>query len=430
MSGDGRVRFAEQLAILRAQAGLSLAEVATAAHVARGYVHHLEHGRRWPTRSVAELLDTALSADGALLAIWKAADHDMRSDRAPVVGAVAASHQPEEVGIALMSAADESARFLAWAETSNIGDLTVEQMHSDVHWIARNYLKVPTLPLFTRARTIRDQTFALLEGRQRPDQSRDLYAAAGWALTLLAWISTDLGRPDAADTHARTAWVCADNADHNALRAWVRATQHTAAFWEHRFLDAAGYAEDGLRYTNTGSARAFLTSAHALDLAKAGQVDDAGTALARARDAAEVIEQDTDEMAGPFTCSVDRAGGFWSDVHLSLDQPAAALTEADRAVAAFERAPAQRRNPGSERMARVQQVRAHLALGQFDGAAETLTHVLDTAPEHRVRPLLQRLSEVYAQAATCEQRDEPTLCALREAIIDFQRHAVTAELTA
>lgn len=242
---------------------MSLAEVATAAHVARGYVHHLEHGRRWPTRSVAELLDTALSADGALLAIWRTADHDIRSDRAPVVGAVAASHQPDEVGMVLMSAADESARFLAWAETSNIGDLTVEQMHSDVQWIARNYLKVPTLPLFTRARTIRDQTFALLGGRQRPDQSRDLYTAAGWALTLLAWISTDLGRPDAADTHARTAWVCADNADHNALRAWVRATQHTAAFWEHRFLDAAGYAEDGLRYTNTGSARAFLTSSRA-----------------------------------------------------------------------------------------------------------------------------------------------------------------------
>lgn len=126
---------------------------------------------------------------------------------------------------------------------------------------------------------------------------------------------------------------------------------------------------------------------------------------------------------------MDRAGGFWSDVHLALDQPAAALTEADRAAAAFERAPAQRRNPGSERMARVQQVRAHLALGQFDGAAETLTPVLDTSPEHRVRPLLQRLGEVYAQAATCEQRDEPTLGCLREAIVDFQRHTVVAELT-
>jgi hypothetical protein len=159
--------------------------------------------------------------------------------------------------VTLVSAADESARWLAWTEASNIGDLTLEQMHSEVRWIARSYLKVPTLPLFARARAIRDQAFTLLAGHQRPDQSRDLYAAAGWALTVLAWISTDLGRPDAADIHARAAWVCADNADHHGLRAWIRATQHTAAFWEHHFLDAAGYAEDGLRYATTGSPKRF-----------------------------------------------------------------------------------------------------------------------------------------------------------------------------
>jgi hypothetical protein len=328
-----------------------------------------------------------------------------------------------------VSAADESARLLAWTEASNIGDLTLEQMHSEVRWIARSYLKVPTLPLFARARAIRDQAFALLAGHQRPDQSRDLYVAAGWALTLLAWISTDLGRPDAANTHARAAWVCADNADHHGLRAWIRATQHTAAFWEHHFLDAARYAEDGLRYATAGSAEAFLASAQALDLAKAGQADNARTALARARDATESVEQARDELAGPFTCSVDRAGGFWSDVYLALGQPADALTEADRAVAAFEQASTERRNPGSERMARLQQVRAHLTLAQFDGAVEALSPVLDTAAEHRVRPLLQRLAEVSTQAMTCEQHDEPALCALREAITDFRRQAVIAELT-
>jgi transcriptional regulator with XRE-family HTH domain len=158
-------------------------------------------------------------------------------------------------------------------------------------------LKVPTRPLFVRARAIRNQAFALLVGHQRPDQSRDLYVAAGWALTLLAWISTDLGRPDAANTHARAAWVCANNADHHGLRVWIRATQHTAAFWEHHFLDAARYAEDGLRYATTGSAETFLASAHALDLAKAGQGDNARAALARARDATESVEQTCDELA-------------------------------------------------------------------------------------------------------------------------------------
>jgi hypothetical protein len=384
-----------------------------------------------PRRSgttVTKALDTALGADGGLLAVPEAANR-AGHDRTDIAVAVSVSRQPEAVEVALMSAADESARLLAWTEASNSGDLTLEQMHSEVRWIARSYLKVPTLPLFAKARAIRDQTFALLAGHQRPDQSRDLYAAAGWALTLLAWISTDLGRPDAANTHARAAWVCADNADHHGLRAWMRATQHTAAFWEHHFLDAARYAEDGLRYATTGSAEAFLASAQALDLAKAGQADNARTALVRARDATESVEQACDELAGPFTCSVDRAGGFWSDVYLALGQPADALAEANRAVAAFERAPTERRNPGSERMARVQQVRAHLTLGQFDGAVEAITPVLDTAAEHRVRPLLQRLAEVRTQAMTCEQPDEPALRGLCEAITDFRRQAVVAELT-
>src|SRR5262245_2563530 len=153
MDRDGRVRFAEQLTALRLRAGLSLAGVATAAHVARGYVHHLEHGRRWPSQRVAEALDAAASADGALLAGGKAADRAGSPDRA----AGSAPADPENVTAALVAAADESARLLTWAEASNLGELTVEQMHSEIRWITSHYLKVPTMPLFARARTIRDQ---------------------------------------------------------------------------------------------------------------------------------------------------------------------------------------------------------------------------------------------------------------------------------
>lgn len=83
MEADGRASFAEQVAALRDQAGLSLAEVATAAHIARGYVHHIEHGRRWPTQPVAKALDNALDAGGALLAAWEVADALPRTAVAP-----------------------------------------------------------------------------------------------------------------------------------------------------------------------------------------------------------------------------------------------------------------------------------------------------------------------------------------------------------
>ncbi|MGH3976086.1 MAG: hypothetical protein ACRDS9_22585, partial [Pseudonocardiaceae bacterium] len=285
----------------------------------------------------------------------------------------------------LMNAAGESARFLSLAESSNVGELTVDQIHVDVRRVAHSYLKVPTLPLFSQTCTLRDRAFTLLEGRQPPSRTRELYAAAGWALTMLAWMSVDLGRPDTAEDHARAAWACAVNADHDGLRGWVRATQHTAAFWQGDYTRAATYAADGLRYA-TGTGRTFLTSAYALDLARDGQPQPAQAALAQARDAADSAEPD-DEIGGPFTCSRDRAASLWSDTHLALGEPDDALRLAADAVAMFEATPADQRNLGSERMTRIQVVKAHLQRRELDGAAEALAPVLATPPEHRVRPL-------------------------------------------
>lgn len=66
-----RADFAAELAHRRADAGLSLAALA---NLHRGYAGNIEHGHRWPTETVARALDTALDADGALLATWEAAD--------------------------------------------------------------------------------------------------------------------------------------------------------------------------------------------------------------------------------------------------------------------------------------------------------------------------------------------------------------------
>jgi len=162
--GQEREAFAVELRRLRASTGLSLGELARAAHVNRGYVGHIEHGQRWPSRAVAAALDGAVGADGALLGVWTAGDAAARRDQVGSVVAASRRQQLQDSEVALMSAADESAHFLAWAEASNTGDLTVEEMHSDIRRIAHSYLKVPTLPLFARARAIRDHAFTLLAG--------------------------------------------------------------------------------------------------------------------------------------------------------------------------------------------------------------------------------------------------------------------------
>jgi transcriptional regulator with XRE-family HTH domain len=327
-----------------------------------------------------------------------------------------------DVDALLTDCADESATLLAWADVSNVGDLTVEQVHAELLRISHSYLKTPTLPLFHRTRALRSRVVELLtNGRQKPSQSRDLYSAAGWASTLLAWISTDLNAPRSAEAHLRVAWVFADNADQNNLRAWIRACQHTAAFWQDDYERADEYAKDGLRYAGTGTAGLFLSSALALDLARHGDREGSRDYFRLAHELSEKESPTRDALGGPFTCPRSRAGGFWSETHLALREYRAALDHVDAAVSDFENTPTHHRNLGSERMVRCQQVKAYLAAGEIDGAGSALQPILATEPEHRMRPLLKRMVEISRLVREQEERSPAAAREMCDAIYSFQR---------
>ncbi|HKR50321.1 MAG TPA: helix-turn-helix transcriptional regulator [Pseudonocardiaceae bacterium] len=74
MGNHERRQFAVELRRLRDHAGLSLGELAARAHVNRGYVGYVEHGQRWPSRSVVAALDEALDARGSLVTAWTAGE--------------------------------------------------------------------------------------------------------------------------------------------------------------------------------------------------------------------------------------------------------------------------------------------------------------------------------------------------------------------
>jgi len=62
--------------------------------------------------------------------------------------------------------------------------------------------------------------------------------------------------------------------------------------------------------------------------------------------------------------------------------------------------------------------------GHVGGRREQNNEVGDHGIHRLSEPLLQRLDEVHTQSLTCE----PILCTMREAITDFRRQAVVAEL--
>jgi hypothetical protein len=423
------------------------------------YVSLAERARKGlPSSNIIRAIDGALNADGALLALHAEAESEQQAVRhiavdgegqagqhlrrdAAVMAVAGATRDeaswPKSQAVALVDegisehlvdmAADESSQFLAWAEDENVGELTLEQLHTQIRRISQAYLKVPTAPLFTRTKEVRDRAFTLLAGQQRPSHTRDLYAVAGWSLTMLAWISTDIDRPDAAEDHTRAAWLCAERADHNGLRGWVRCTQAFGAYWQDDFAQAAEIAASGLEHA-TGTARLWLTSAYAQFLARIGQDEPAWAALRQAWQMAEGVDQADDELVGPFTCGPDRATGYWANTELWLGAAEAALDQADRSVAAFEAVPREQRNWGSERMTHLNKARAHIILGQLDGAELALAPVFNTAREHRTRPVVGRMNDVQAALAASSHATDPIASRMRYDLQAFQHDATAREL--
>jgi tetratricopeptide (TPR) repeat protein/transcriptional regulator with XRE-family HTH domain len=293
----------------------------------------------------------------------------------------------------IMAAADQSAEFGEWAEATNVGPNTLDQFDQDIRGIARAYLRSAPLPLVLDTIRIRNRAFTLLEGRQHLAQSHRLYVIAGRVCGLLAWMSGDVGRTAEAETQARAGWLCAELADHDGLRAWIRATQSKSAYWDGRIRDSARLADAGLQYRATDSVRVLLASLAARAWARLGHPDQAHAALARAGDERDGLTE-PDEVGGLYGFSEAQQSYLAGSTYLWLKEWAEALRAADRAVWLYEIGAPDERFYGAEMIALIDAATAHLQADELEGAVEKLNPVLKVPPEQRLETFTLRLGEM------------------------------------
>ncbi|WP_326811614.1 helix-turn-helix transcriptional regulator [Streptomyces scopuliridis] len=296
----------------------------------------------------------------------------------------------------VLSAAADSASWAQWAEATNVGEIALEQILADVRTLAYDYLTSDALVLFNRTRTLRDRVFALLEGHQPPRQSADLYLSAGYLCGLLAWMTSDLGNLRAADTHGRTAWLCAENAGHDGLRAWVCSTRSKIALWDGRLRDAVNHARRGSLVTVGGTVGVLLACQEADAWAVLGAADEAENALSRAARAREAIVGE-DDIGGLFSCPQARQENYAAAVHLRIGQPQAALRETQSALSLLGTQSV--RAYGTEAQIHIGQASALLDCGETDGIMPALLPVLAMPAERRMGPVTQRMRELAAAMA-------------------------------
>ncbi|MFR9728408.1 hypothetical protein ACL03H_04200 [Saccharopolyspora sp. MS10] len=317
------------------------------------------------------------------------------------------------------AAAVESARFAQFAEQSNVGPHVLEQFRADVGRIVTTYPNRPVHPLFAELRVLRDRVFALLEGRQPPARSRELYLVGGVVCGVLANASFDLGWLAAAETQARTAFLCAEFAGCNSLRSWIRGTQSLIAYWDERPRDAVELAAQGWAYEpESGTPRVRLASIEARALARLGDRRATVDALGRA-DRARAEVRGEDDPGGLMTFPVAKqtfysaSAWLWLGDRANLHQAERAATEA---VRLYDQEPSQHRRLGELSLARLDLAMARLGRDDLEGTAEQVRAVLEVAERRRTDSVVRRLRQLVQLLQRPHLRTTALALELREQV--------------
>jgi hypothetical protein len=320
-----------------------------------------------------------------------------------------------------------AARFGTFAEIDNVGPEGIAQLQDDVVHLANAYIIDPLSSIMGDLVDEQETIFRLLEGRQKPTLGRDLYMLAGVVSGLIAKASQDLGRFHDAMTHARTLYVCADNADHPGLRAWARGLQSLIAYWAGRPQEAVRYARSGtdLAQGVTGSVATWLPALEARAWALMNNGDEASQALGRATDRRAAHRADElDAIGGLLSFPLAKQRYYAAGTYVSLDTQddrERAESEAMAALDLYEQGRPEDRSFSDEAGARAELALARVNAGQVDGAHEALAPVLALQPERRIGGIVTSAARVQHALRNRRFVDSPVARSLTEEIEMFCR---------
>jgi transcriptional regulator with XRE-family HTH domain len=375
------------------------------------------------TPDALELLDPREREVIVRLAAGVQLDHEIAEPGEPVGGVGDADRAPAPASGLLVGAARRAFQFSALAEGSNIGPETLAEIESEVRRLARNYQQQPIGPLLSQLTQLQDVGFRLLEGRHRPPQAAALYLQTGIVSGMMAKASHDLGDPGSAMTQARAAFICADNADHDGLRTWIRGLQSLICYW-------SGWSQDALRYARLGTkparfgrgcASVWIAAQEARAWGMIGNEAATVAALAQARRIRERVKaDDLDEIGGILTFSPARQLYYAADaLALIPEQKIAAEDLAMQAISSYEQGPATLRSFGDEAGARCDLAVARARLGDVEGAREAIVPVLSLPGPQRIQGVVASLRRVDVAAAAAGVVTSRTGLKLREEIRRF-----------
>lgn len=385
--------------------GLGVRELARQVPCNPGYVSSLRSGAKRPSPRLADRLDEILGGGGTLVAL--------------------ASGEAEAGGLG-RALLDELGRqavdFGQWAEMTNVGAGTVEQLDEAIHEIARDYLSSPPEPLIVRAAEVSRRVFGLLRDHQRLRHTRDLYVIGAKSCAFLAWAMGDIWQLSAAAAQGRAALILAEEADHAGTRALALCALSKTAFWDGRRAKARDLARRGYECSPANSTRVLL----ACQEADASDQPGARDAMGRAVRAHEEIVR-ADDLAGVFACGEVRLANYLMGVYLQAGDLGAVLEVADGAVASES---GELVGYGTRGQIQIGAGIAHLRAAELEGAAEQFAPVLALPLDQRLATLTGRLGTVVPMLSAPLYGQDRRASGLAEQIGAYCREAASARALA
>ncbi|MGW0430941.1 hypothetical protein ACWDV4_00095 [Micromonospora sp. NPDC003197] len=303
----------------------------------------------------------------------------------------------------ILAMAAQRARQYAMLAAEATTPAAIGQLAEEVQRLALAYPQRPVSHIIGDLAETQDTLFTLLERRQPPSQSRDLNFLAGITSGLLAKVSHDLADPHSAMLQARTAVLCAEQAGHPGLQAWLRGLQSLVAYWAGRYAEAVRYAEAGREHAAQagGTTAVWLPASAARAYAALGNAEHAKAAIAEAEQAwSRVRPDEMDEMGGICTFNQPRTLYYAADALAWLpDEATTAEDYSTRAVNAY----ADPHDPawafGDQAGSHTDLAIARVAGRDLDAAADAIAPVLDLPADQRINGIVHSVRRVH-QAIT------------------------------
>jgi hypothetical protein len=327
-------------------------------------------------------------------------------------------------------AAQRARRFALMTGQEGLAEETLDQICDDVRHLAVAYGRRPLASILPDLVTVQDTIYTLLEARHRPAHARQLYLLGGITGGMLATASHNLADPHAALTQSRSAYLCADQADHDGLRAWVRGLQAMITYWNGQLNDSVRYARQGteLAGRSHSTAAVWLPLSETRTQAALGNVPEARRAIARAEAAWDAATGDElDELGGSCTFTRPRQLFYTADALAWVpSQAPQAQDYAARAIDAYTDTSAPEWSFADLAGSRCALAVARITGGEIDGAREAIAPIFDLRPGQRIYAIICGAQHVH----TALRRPElpPAARDLQEEIEDFTSTPLRAAL--